>query len=101
MSRWICAQCQTYHPTQSVVSGATTWLWVLFIAFGMIFIGILLLMVGPLSSPNGVSGGGVILIGPIPILFGNGTYSTPLIVVSAVITIIALIFFVFAIRRAH
>ena len=65
----------------------------------MIFIGILLLMVGPLSSPNGVSGGGVILIGPIPILFGNGTYSTPLIVVSAVITIVALIFF--AIRRAH
>lgn len=67
----------------------------------MIFLGILLLMIGPFSSLGVVSSGGVILIGPIPILFGNGTYSTPLILVSAVMTIFALIFFVFAVRRAH
>jgi len=71
----------------------------LFAAFGMILVGLLFLMIS--SSVNGINGGGVILIGPIPILFGTGTNSTPLILIGAAVTIFALVFFVLALRRSH
>jgi len=82
-----------------VTSSANPALYLLFIALGMIFVGIFLLMIS--SSLNGINGGGVILIGPIPILFGTGANSTPLILIGAAVTIFALIFFAFTLRRGH
>ena len=82
-----------------ITSSASPALYLLFVALGMIFVGIFLLMIS--SSLNGISGGGVILIGPIPILFGTGTNSTPLILIGATVTIFALVFFAFVLRRAH
>jgi uncharacterized membrane protein len=74
-------------------------LYLLFAAFAMIFVGMFLLMIS--SSINGITGGGVILIGPIPILVGTGTNSTPLILIGAAVTIFAVVFFAFALRRSH
>jgi uncharacterized protein (TIGR00304 family) len=74
---------------------AATWLF--FVAFAVIFIGMLLMALGSISN-NGsgnVSGGGVILIGPIPILLGVGPYSGVLVGLAVVLTIFALIFFFF------
>jgi len=82
-----------------VTSSANPALCLLLVAVGMIFVGIFLLMIS--SSLNGISGGGVILIGPIPILIGTGTNSTSLILIGAVVTIFALIFFGFVSRRGH
>jgi len=69
------------------------------LAFAAIFIGVLLLAVGSMSSPGNVSGGAVILIGPIPIILGSGPYSFGLIALSAVLTIVAVVLFLILRRR--
>ena len=100
--QWSCVECQNRHGGNSrtwVTSTANPALYLLFVALGMIFVGIFLLMIS--SSLNGINGGGVILIGPIPILFGTGTNSTPLILIGAAVTIFALVFFAFTLRRGH
>ncbi len=100
--QWSCVECQNRrdgNPHPWVTSSANPALCLLLVAVGMIFVGIFLLMIS--SSLNGFSGGGVILIGPIPILIGTGTNSTSLILIGAVVTIFALIFFGFVSRRGH
>jgi len=59
----------------------------------------LLMTLGSLSNIESISGGAVILIGPIPIVFGTGPYSVALIALAAVLTIFAVIFFYFFARR--
>jgi uncharacterized membrane protein len=63
----------------------------------MIFIGILLMTVGSLSSinPSNVSGGAIILIGPIPIILGAGQYSSALVGLAILLTIFVLVFFLY------
>jgi uncharacterized membrane protein len=53
---------------------------------------------GSISNLQGVSGGAVILIGPIPIILGTGPYSVPLIALAAVLSAVALAFY-FVMRR--
>jgi len=69
------------------------------IAFAAIFIGMLLVALGSVGNSGSSSGGGVILIGPIPIILGTGPYSIPLIALSVGLTIVALIFFLMLRRR--
>jgi len=71
----------------------------LMIAFAAIFIGILLVALGSVGNFSSSSTGGVILIGPIPIILGSGPYSIPLIALSVGLTIVALIFFLMFRRR--
>jgi len=73
--------------------------WLFFIAFGVVFIGILLMMLGSLSNQGGFSGGAIILIGPIPIVLGTGPYSFGLIAVASVLTVASIIFFLVVRRR--
>ena len=68
-------------------------------AFAAIFIGVLLLALGSMSNPGNVSGGAVILIGPIPIILGSGPYSLALIALSVVVTIVAVVLFLIVRRR--
>lgn len=63
-----------------------------FVAFLVIFVGMILMAFGSLSNLGNVSGGAIILIGPFPIILGNGPYSVALIVLAAVVTIGALAF---------
>ncbi len=100
---WSCSDCQTkIGPAAAVSHGApavfSTATWLFFIAFVIIFIGMVLMTLGSLSNINGVSGGAVILIGPIPIVLGTGPYSVALIALAAVLTIFALVYF-FVLRR--
>ena len=58
--------------------------------------------VGSLPGSNGgFNGGAVILIGPIPIILGTGSYSLVLIALAAVLTVIALGFFLFLRRKVQ
>jgi len=68
------------------------------LAFAAIFIGLVILALGSLPNPGSVSGGAVILIGPIPIILGSGPYSFVLAALAVVLTIIAAVLFL-AVRR--
>jgi uncharacterized membrane protein len=74
--------------------------------FGLIVLGISLVFAGiaviiAASALSGGSGsvGGVILIGPIPIVFGAGPDAAWLIVLSVVLTIISVVLFLIMNRR--
>lgn len=58
----------------------------------MIFVGFFLLMIGTLLSAAGgdseVEGGGVIMIGPIPIVFGTGRGATIAMVLALVLMVL-------------
>jgi len=62
------------------------------LAFVMIFVGILLMSLGPILSGNGVgSFGTVILIGPIPVILGSGPLASVMIILALVLTVVAVI----------
>jgi len=67
-------------------------MWLFFIAFAVIFIGLLLMTFGSASNSGQFSGAAIIFIGPIPIILGSGPYSVALIVLAGVLTIAGLIF---------
>jgi len=101
---WRCSDCTAKltpaagnYSAPAPFSLAT---WLFFIAFAAIFIGMLLMAFGSLSNQGGVSGGAIILIGPIPIILGNGPYSVGLITLAAVLTVAALVLFLVLRRRA-
>ena len=67
--------------------------------FALVFVGIAVIVVASLVFGNGGSVGGVILIGPIPIVFGSGPDATWLITLSVVLTIISVAVFIAMNRR--
>lgn len=69
------------------------------LAFAAIFIGALLIALGSITNPGSVSGGAIILIGPIPIVLGGGPYSFELVELAVVLTIVAVILFLIVRRR--
>jgi uncharacterized membrane protein len=62
--------------------------WILVFGFCLIFVGFAVVVLSALLSNGSVSVGGVILIGPIPIVFGAGPDAGWLILVGAVITVL-------------
>ncbi len=70
----------------------------LIIGFGLIFIGIIILIVSLAQNGSG-SVGGVIFIGPIPIVFGAGPDAGWLIVISIVLTAVSIILFLILNKR--
>ncbi|WP_297070250.1 DUF131 domain-containing protein [Thermococcus sp.] len=65
------------------------------LGFLLVFIGILL---GALSGESEVEGGGVIMIGPVPIVFGTGRAAT-LAVILAVLLMVLWIVAILLMRR--
>jgi len=62
----------------------------------------ILMMISSFTKGQGItSGGAVILIGPIPIILGAGPESTWLILLAAIITVMALVAFLIAKRKAY
>ena len=102
-NRWWCANCSsqlgsaTGHPSLQMPA---TWI-LFFLAFVMIFVGMLLMSFDPILNGGtvGTSGGVVILIGPIPIVLGSGPFSGIMVVLALVLTVCALIFFGVILRR--
>ena len=70
----------------------------LFIGFAIIIIGIILVVVASLLASGSSSVGGVIFIGPFPIVFGVGPEAAWLIVISIIIAVVMFVLF-FLLRR--
>ena len=64
--------------------------WLLITGVGVIFIGITVMVIASFFGPE-FSGGGVIFIGPVPIVFGTGPDSGLLIVISLILAITMLV----------
>jgi len=73
----------------------------LLVGLALVFIGVAVIVVATVLLGGSGSVGGVILIGPIPIVFGAGPEAAWLIAVGAVITIISLVLFISLNRRVR
>ena len=74
--------------------------WIFLASFALLFVGMVVMMIASFAQGRGTtSGGAVILIGPIPIILGNGPESNWLILLGATITAIILVVSLFARRK--
>jgi uncharacterized membrane protein len=71
----------------------------LLLGIALVFVGIAVLVVASLVFGGSGSVGGVILIGPIPIVFGAGPDAGWLIAVSIILTIVSVVLFLIMNRR--
>ena len=74
---------------------------VLMLGFPVVIIGIILIIVASLLGGGSASVGGVIFIGPFPIVFGAGPGVAWLILISIVISVIMIVVFVLMRRRNY
>ena len=74
-----------------------------FFLFGvtLVFVGIAVLMIAFSSLGGSGSAGGVILIGPIPIVFGVGSDSSWLVAFSIILTVVSVILFLIMNRQTR
>jgi len=107
---WLCMECYgraaakhpEVHAHRFEVEGVPLAFKLFMIGFFVIFVGIMLIMIASLLSPgSNVSGGGIFLIGPIPIVFGYGQYSAWMIAFAVILTIVAVVFFFLSWKRAR
>ena len=76
-------------------------LWtLLLIGIGLVFAGIVVILVAAIALGSVGSVGGVIFIGPIPIVFGAGPDAVWLIVISIILSVISIVLFTVLGRRA-
>jgi uncharacterized membrane protein len=73
----------------------------LLLGIGLVFAGIVVFIVASVFLGGSGSVGGVILIGPIPIVFGAGPDAGWLIAVGAVLSVISIVLFLVLNRRAR
>jgi uncharacterized membrane protein len=73
----------------------------LLLGITLVFVGIAVLVVASVVLGGSGSVGGVILIGPIPIVFGAGPDAGWLIAISIILTVVSLILFLVMNRRAR
>jgi uncharacterized membrane protein len=73
----------------------------LFLGLSLVFIGIAVIVVTSIAWGGSGSVGGVIMIGPIPIVFGSGPDAGWLIALSVVLTAISLLLFFVFNRRSR
>ena len=71
----------------------------LLLGIALVFVGIAVLVVASLVFGGSGSVGGVILIGPIPIVFGAGPDAGWLIAVSIILTVVSVVLFLIMNRR--
>lgn len=103
-AHWSCTDCQAkLRPSAvaeyPVASGFSLATWLFFIAFAIIFIGMLLMTYGSLSKVGDMTGGAIILIGPIPIILGTGPYSFTMVALAVVLMVAALVFYLVLRKR--
>ncbi len=71
-----------------------------FIGVGIIVVGIIIVTIASVLGGGSGSVGGVIFIGPFPIVFGAGPGATWLIVIGLIIAVLMLVFFFVWRRRS-
>jgi uncharacterized membrane protein len=67
----------------------------------LVFVGIAVLVVASIVLGGPGSVGGVILIGPIPIVFGAGVDASWLIAISLILTVVSILLFIIMNRRTR
>jgi uncharacterized membrane protein len=72
---------------------------VVVLGISLVFVGVAVIIAASALSGGFGSVGGVILIGPFPIVFGTGPDAALLIVLSVVLTIISFVLFIILNRR--
>lgn len=99
---WSCVSCvgQALRPVEGSWGLRMDGFSKLFlVGFAVIFVGMLLMMMAfLLSGVEGVSGGGIILIGPIPIGFGFGPHSLLILVLALALTAVSVLLYWMATR---
>jgi len=73
----------------------------LLLGLALVFVGIVIIVVVSVVLGGSSSVGGVILIGPIPIIFGAGPESEWLIALGAVLSVISVVLFIIINKRAR
>ena len=73
----------------------------LVLGFAFVIIGVILVMAASLLGGGSASVGGVIFIGPFPIVFGAGPGAAWLIAISIVISVVMIAIFVLMRRRDY
>ncbi len=90
-------QIQEEREGTSTINVAATWLMVS--GFILMFAGIIVLIVASAIQGNmNISGGGIVFIGPIPVIFGAGPHAFIAILLAAIMTIVGFLVF-FWLRR--
>jgi uncharacterized protein (TIGR00304 family) len=85
-------QNQETREEASKINVAATWL--LVSGFVLMFTGIIILIAASVLQGNmDISGGGIVFIGPIPIIFGVGPNAYLAILLAAILTIIGFLVF--------
>jgi len=68
----------------------------------MVLVGMILIVAASFTQSHGaMSGGTVILIGPIPIILGSGPESSWLILLGAIMTVVAVMAFLLTRRKTY
>lgn len=92
---WLCLDCygrvgkiapqevETEEPAPLFPSA----LKLLFIGFMLIFLGVIVLMLAAIFSGLTKTSGLILLLGPIPIIFGTGENLTLLLIIAAILTV--------------
>jgi uncharacterized membrane protein len=73
----------------------------LLLGITLVFVGIAVLIVASFVFGGSGSVGGVILIGPFPIVFGAGPDASWLLAISVILTVVSVILFLIMNRRAR
>ncbi len=76
-------------------------LWLLMLGITLVTAGIAVIVIATVLLSGASSVGGVILIGPIPIVLGSGPEAGWLILVGVVLTVISVVLFLVLNRRAR
>lgn len=75
--------------------------WLFLVGFVLMSIGVVVLFAAAVLQGNvDISGGGIIFVGPIPVIFGAGTHAYLAIFLAAILTIIGFVIF-FLMRKTR
>ena len=89
------------HQLSDEATGLSRALALFLFGFFIVLLGIIILAVATLASGGSASYGGVIFIGPIPIVFGAGPQATWLILFAIVLSALSIIVFVLTRKRMN
>lgn len=91
----------TNQPDEDGITVSSRLFGALVLGFLLVFIGVIVLVVAAVLSGGSGSVGGVVFIGPIPIVFGAGPDSNWLILISIILAVVTLVFFLIYTRRSR
>jgi len=91
----------TNQPNENGISVSSKSFGYLIVGFVLIFAGIIIFVVAAMLSGGSGSVGGVVFIGPIPIVFGAGADSNWLIIISIILAVLTLGLFLVYTRRSR